>query len=225
MASYGGYNPYPSTYGGDVRPVEKIHEALNDDVGRYLDTSDGTLVRSETYAEALMINAAWEGAQASHNAWIASKATYSLPTLEEAFGLRPKSSDSPTIRRRVLDAKMRSVGGNAEPDIRDVCERIMGGNFVTLGYVDAAEEVAYWPGIYPGPPGFEWATNREIVLVEVTKDGLSQEAFSERVAQLYEKLDDMLPAFMDFNIYVHNTNGTDEGFILDLSLLDEAAFA
>lgn len=224
MAGYGGYNPYPRSYGGDVQPIETVHQALLDDVGRYQAVEDGTLGHIETYAEAAMVDAAWSGALASHNAFIALRMSYSLPTYEEAFGLRPKPTDAPVARRRALDAKMRSMGDNAEADIRDMCERLMGANFVGLTWVDSAEDVTYWPGIYPGPPGFDWATNREIVLVEVNKDGLSQDAFEAKESKLLEMLDDLVPAHMQFNVYVHNSNGTDDGFILDLSLLDEAGF-
>ena len=221
MAGYGAYNPYPRRYGGGKRAIEVVHESLLEDYSRMWNVEPNTLGWHEAYAESAMVACAWAGAKASHNALIATKMAYSLPTWEEAFGLRPLPSESAMQRRANLDAKMRSMGNNAEADARDASERILGDNFVGITWVATASEVVYWPGIFPGQPPFEWASNREIVLVEANKDGVSQAQFDAKVARLVAVLDDLIPAYMTFNVYVHNTNGTDDGFILDLSLLDE----
>lgn len=223
MAGYGAYNPYPRRYGGGKRAVEVVHESLLEDYSRMWNVEPQSLGWHEAYAEAAMVACAWAGAKASHNSLIATKAAYSLTTWEEAFGLRPSPSESAMQRRANLDAKLRSMGNNAEADIRDTAQRLMGNNFVGVYFIPTIGDVTYWPGIFPGQPPFEWYSKREVLFIEVNKEGLTQDAFTAKVGHLVSVLDDLVPAYMGFEVYVHNTNGTDTGFILDLSLLDEAA--
>lgn len=223
MAGFGGYNPYPRAYGGGRRAVAWIHEALLEEYRRLFNVEPDSLGWCESYGEAGIIAAGQAGANASHNALVALRAAYSLTTWERAFGLTPSPYDTPLARRQALDARFRAMNNNAESDLRDVCERLMGVNFALTSWIAPLSEVTYWPGINPGQPPLEWWSKREILFVEVTKTGLTQDAFNARVARLTDVLDDLMPAWMSFDIYTVDTNGTDLGFILDLSLLDEAA--
>lgn len=219
----GCYNPFPFSLGGGVEPVEVIHQALNEHHGRVLDVSEGSVADCENYAEALLYHGAWRGNERIAGQNQPAKMLENLPIWEAATGLRPSSQDLPVERRAVLAAKMRGYAGNAPPDISDVCEALMGANFVQVSYVPTGEALTYIPGIFPGPPDCPWFSREAIALVEITKAGLDQDAFDRKVGHLRRELDSLLSMWMAFEVYVHDTNDADEtGFVLDYSLLDEA---
>ena len=49
--------------------------------------------------------------------------------------------------------------------------RTTGAIFVALRVVQPANEITYWPGAYPGPPGFEWSSNRCKIGMELSNVG------------------------------------------------------
>lgn len=225
--AFGAYGPFPIRFGGGKRPIETEHEALLEtyksvfDIERGGEDSGKGLPWVEAYAEAAVLGIMWAGSQRGANQRTPLKLLEGLPVWEEACGLTPGVNDPLTERRAEVAAKFRSFGNNAEPDIRDVCVAMMGSNFVELSWVSDADDVTYWPGFNPGPPGLEWFSRRCIAFVEVTKTGLTQDAFDRKVGKLAQVLDSFLPAWMTFEIFTVDTNGTDEGFILDYSSLDE----
>lgn len=219
---FGAYSPFPVRFGGGKRPVETEHEALLETYKPVFNVDQGELPWLEAMAEAAVAGMMWAGSLRLANQRTPTKMIDGLRIWEEACGLSPSASDPPVERRAEVAAKFRSYGNNAEPDIRDVCAAMMGSNFVELSWVLTAEDVTYWPGINPGPPGLEWFSRQCIAYIEVTKAGLDQASFDRKVGKLTQALDSFLPAWMTFEIFTVDTSGADEGFILDFSSLDEA---
>jgi len=222
MAGFGRFNPFPLRFGGGKRPIELAHNALIAAYSQNLDADDSTIVGLEAYAEARVVSQVWTASNRLGHQLVPKKMIENLPIWEKATGLQPDATDSEVERRAELAGKMRGLFNNAEPDIRDACQEVLGDCFVDVHYTATADEITYWPGLNPGAPLTPWTSNVCMVWVEVAKNHLSQEAFDRKIGRLGRMLDDMLPVWMGFNFYTTDTNGTDEGFILDVSLLDEA---
>lgn len=222
MAGIGRFNPFPFRLGGGKRPIELAHEALVAAYGQNLDVDDSTITGLEAYAEAAVVSQVWTVANRLGHQLVPSKMVDNLPIWESITRLQPAASDRDADRRAELAGKMRGLFNNAEPDIRDACAEVLGTNFVNVVYTASADEITYWPGLNPGAPLTPWTSNVCMVWVEVTKAHLSQESFDRKIGRLGRMLDDLLPVWMGFDFYTVDTNGTDEGFILDVSLLDEA---
>lgn len=222
MAGFGRFNPFPLRFGGGKRAIELAHEGLVSAYSQNLDTDDDTIVGLEAYAEARVISQPWIASKRLGHQLSPQRMIENLPIWERITRLQPDATDSEADRRAELAGKMRGLLNNAEPDIRDACAEVLGTCFVDVHYTDTADEITYWPGLNPGPSLTPWTSNVCMAWVEVTKAHLSQEAFDRKIGRLGRMLDDLLPVWMGFNFYTVDTNGTDEGFILDVSLLDEA---
>ena len=97
----------------------------------------------------------------------------------------------------------------------------MGGGFVALHHVPEDEAVSYWPGINPGPAGFEWMSTNALVFAEVTSAGMSGDEFQRRTSNMASIVNDMLSVECAFDWFRHDEDAGEEGFFLDFSLLDE----
>jgi hypothetical protein len=222
MPGFGRFNPFPFRFGGGKRAIELAHEALVVAYSQNTDTSDETIQGLEAYAEARVISQAWVASKRLGNQMVPTKMLENLPIWESVCRLQADASDSDQERRAELSGKLRGLINNAEPDIRDACIEVLGPAFVDVVYTQEADEMTYWPGVNPGMPITPWTSNVCMAWVEVTKVGMNQDVFERRVGRLMRMLDDLLPVWMGFNFFTTDTNGTDEGFILDVSLLDEA---
>ncbi len=220
MAGFGCYNPFPRSFGGDVRDVETTHRSSIEGHSQVTDIELHGLTWLELYADSALIANGWAASRRIANQRSPTKAMEGLPVWEEACGLRPLLGELATERRRTLSAKLIGLE-NHEAAIRDVCTAIMGSGFVELTWVDPADDVTYMPGVMPGPPGMDWASKRAIAFVEVTKGSLDQDTFDRLVGKLESRLDDLLPAWMGHNVFTHDTFSGVDGFYLDWSLLDE----
>lgn len=183
--------------------------------------ADSDIVAVEAAAEAAAVAMIWAAGERLSNQSQALKMIEALPVWEEACGLQPGAKDSARERRDALAAKFRGYGGNTESDIRGICSASMGSAFVALHHVPAAEATSYWPGINPGPPGYEWMSNFSLVLAQVTKSGLGDAEFRRRVNKMTATVDEVLDSECTFDWFRWDTDGTEEGFFLDVSELDE----
>jgi hypothetical protein len=84
----------------------------------------------------------------------------------------------------------------------EVMGKVLRAAFVEVVTVDPANVVAYWPGGIPGPPGFEWYSNRAVVGVRVSKAGLTDAQFFAKRAAVVQALDALLPAWMTYVVGV-----------------------
>lgn len=200
-----GRNPWPRRWGGGPNTLIIEHEAMLRALAPGFDVSEDSPVYAEAYAHALAVTWIWRLNGRLRNQLVPSKMLETLTTWEEACRLRPTPTDSVQERRRRLAAKFRGIIGNTYSDIYDSMAALLGANFLGLTGPTVANEVTYWPGVNPGPPGFEWTSNRAIVAVRMQRLGLDDDAFLRLVARAAEMLDAMIPSWMGYQI------GTDEG--------------
>jgi hypothetical protein len=220
MAAFGGYGGFPARCGGGERPIETFHKALLDQYRDVFNTDEGSITWIEALGEASVLAAVPAIVERLEGQRVPTRMLDALPKWEEACGLTPLASDSLVERQDAVAAKLRGLGPNAEPDIADACAALLGDHFVDVHYVDASEEITYYPGVNPGPPGQEWATNIRHAFVRVQLLAKPLHEFRLLMLKLEAMLADMLPADMKGDWYFHDSAGGVDGFILDVSLLD-----
>lgn len=214
MPGFGRTNPWPFAFGGGKRHVEVCHEQLAEQVKGVLDIADEH-VDAELYAEACLLAEAWNASERVGNQLQPMKMLENLPVWEEASGLRPNSKDNASTRRAALAGKFAAYTRNDIASIEEAARRTAGKNFVSLSFVADDNEIVYWPGVYPGPPGLEWSSNRDIYIVTVNKNGLTQEQFTAMATRLLTELDKLVPAYGRVSV----TLGS--GFVPSVSLVGE----
>lgn len=218
MAGFGN-NGFPFAFGSPKAHGEQLRQALVDEYAPVLDVSDGTIAAIEAEAEAYVVAMVWAASERLSNQSQALRMIEALPIWEAACGLNPGPRESARERRNALAAKFRGYAGNRESDLRDVCQASLGTAFVALHHVAPAEAHAYWPGINPGPPGFEWMTNRSMVIAKVSKGGLGDAEFKRRIARMVATVDDVLAGDCAFAWSATDTVGGVDGFFLGRSRL------
>jgi len=210
-----GRNPYPLRYGGGVNPLIVEHEAMLAALAPGFDTTPDSPVYAEAYAHALALTMIWRLNGRLRNQLVPLRMLETLPTWEAACKLRPTPTDSMPERRRRMAAKLRGIIGNTIADIHDSMAAILGAHFLGLASTALADEVTYWPGVNPGPPGFEWTSNRAMIAVRTQRLGLADVAFDALLARAAEMLEAMIPAWMGYQV------GTDEGgWIVEIGIVD-----
>lgn len=197
-----GRSPFPRRWGGQKHPVELEHEALLDALTPYLDVTADSEVYPEALAQALGVTVAWVAAGRARCSLIPARMLETLTSWETACRTRPSSSDDVQVRRARVASRLRGLIGVTVGDMSAALEELLGASFVQLVFVPVAGEVVYWPGINPGPPGFEWTSNRAIVGVQVQQGALTDTEFLQQKARAAELIDGMIPAWMSYRIGV-----------------------
>lgn len=223
MAGFGCFNPWPLEFGGGKRDVEIVHESLVDAYSPVLDMTSDTFAEIEAFAESCVLSGAWIAGKRLENQSVPSTMVEALPDWETIAGLRPASSDSDDDRRSELAGKFRGLFNNSEADISEACSEAMGPHFVNVHYVSESSAMTYWPVMSPGPSTQPWSSARQIVLVEVRKLALTNEAYTRKVGRLERMLDAMLPCWSALGVFRQDTLSGVAGFFLDYSMLDEVA--
>jgi len=204
MIGFGWTNPFPIELGGGDSDYEVEVGALVKQYMAKIAISDAE--DTESYAEALgeatALSIIWSCNERLRNQGIPTRMLENLAVWEEATGLRPSRHDSEIDRRNDLAGKMRGQTNNALGDISDVALKILGSNFVALLKVDPVNHVVYWPGINPGPPGYEWSSNRAHVAIKMTETGLTPDESQRVRSKLSRQMHALLPAWMTFSVGV-----------------------
>lgn len=220
---FGRNNGFPFRFGGGPSALEDEHLSLLDALAKGWDTSENDGVRQEAYAQAQLLSCMWAMSKRLANQALPLRMLENLTTWEEATGLRPSVRSTPQERRRLLAAKLRGYAGNAIADLIETCTTVFGSNFVECRFADPADHIVYWPGgltlpsgwSAPGPPGFEWSTNRVWMAVEVTKTGLSDREYLTKRNELFRALDTQMPAWMAVTI------GVGSSFVVNVGIVGE----
>jgi hypothetical protein len=217
-----GRNAFPLRFGGGDSIVEVEHLAMLDALAPGWDVSEDTEVYAEAYAHACAVSVIWAVNERLKNQAIPLRMLEALTTWEEATRSFPGAGDSANTRRRRVAAKLRGIAGNTLADITETCEAALGDNFVTIHTVDSADEIVFWPNApaisgvtsAPGPPGYEWCTNRCRLWIELTSAGTSDGEFLTRQASAYNAVNAILPAWMNFVFFIDTG-----GFLVGVSKL------
>ncbi len=198
----------PWKLGGPDRTLDIEHQALLDTLAPGWDVSPGTEIWAETRAEALAATMIWAINRRVANQSHPLRMSDLLADFEDAASLRVTPAESLVERRRKLAAKLRGIVGNDIAQLAAVAQAQLGPNFVALTVADPSKEIVYWPGISPGPPGYEWSSNRCVVAVHMNRDGLSDDEYRRKSAALAETLDHMRPSWLAYTIGVGSGPGT-----------------
>ena len=160
------------------------------------DVNPDSNVYAETYAHAVAVAFVWALNGRLKNIFVPGKMLETLPIFEEAMRLRPAVRDSLRVRRQRVAAKLRGIIGNTLAALNGVCESVAGQNFVAIVPIPDASLIAYWPGVNPGPPGFEWSSNRATLCVQLQRLTLSDAEYSAMARRLFRTLADTVPCWM-----------------------------
>jgi hypothetical protein len=217
MAAF-GENCFPRRFGGGIRPHTLETRAVARSFQRDgFKVSEGTARAGEAFAYGRAVAVVWACNERLRGSEQPSRMLETLPTWEEILRTRPESGDSDNARRNVVAAKLRALAGQAtSEDIEDVCTVLMGSAFEGLARVDPADVYSYWPGMNPGPPGYEWTSNRLTLGILVRQGTRSDAVWDRLIQQLGSLLQTLLPGWEVFEI------GTDDGgFVCDVGLPGE----
>jgi N-acetylmuramoyl-L-alanine amidase len=176
------------------------------------DVSPDLDVYAETWAHAVGVAIVWAINTRVRRCFIPSDMQESLPTWETACRLRPEPTDTVHARRRAVAARLRGLAGNALLDIEATARSALGSHFVELRTVAEVDAITHWPGINPGPPGFEWFSNRAHIAVVIDAGPAGDADLGAAVARTLGELDLLTPAWMTFLV------GTADDCIADLAI-------
>lgn len=199
---------FPWRFGGADTTADVEHRTLLDALAPGWDVSEGTGAYIESRADALAVSMIWTINRRLAGQLIPTRMLDNLPGWERACNLRPAASDTTKDRRAALAAKLRGLANNALVDIDEAVRACTGTSFLAITVAAAADWVAYWPGVNPGPPGYEWASNRAQLGVHLAKAGLSEARFTRLRSVLLRLLEDMLPGWTCYVVGVGTGTGT-----------------
>lgn len=211
--SFGRYGGFPFRFGAAKKAHRAAHVGLLDALSPAFSTDENTANFAECYAMARVVSIIWACNERAGNQGNPNTMLEELPVWEEACDTRPSPQDRAVDRRAVLAGKMRGLSSNSFADVYGACQAVFGDNFEDLVHIDPANSIRYWPGIYPGPPGFEWSSNHMIVGVKVSTNGLSTSDFIEKRDRLASALDALLPVYAMFQIGVGNSFVVNQGVV------------
>lgn len=194
-----GRSPFPRRFGGGKHVIEQEHEALLQALAPAFDITDDSPIYAEAYAQACAVAFVWTASGRARGAFIPARMLETLTDWEEACRTRPSSSDSTADRRARVAGKLRGLTGNTLGDIGDALRALLGQRFVDVVVVAPANEVVYWPGVNPGPEGFDWSSNRAVIAARLDVASMSGSEARSLLQRALELLDSMAPAWEGVN--------------------------
>lgn len=203
---------WPHRFGARDKTLDVAHQALLRALAPAFDTSKGTALWAETRAEALAIALVWRCNRRAGNQLVPTRMLEVVRRWEEACGLRPLPSDAAATRRTRIAARLIGVAGNRLNDIAGICEQVMGPCFVAILKPEVV--VSYWPGVNPGPPGFEFTSNRAVICVQLQRTALGDADFEQRHRELVDQLERITPSWMRI------VTGEGDEFVADIGISD-----
>lgn len=210
----GSGNPFPLMLGGGDSVEDVELEALLDAYAPAWDRAEDSANYAECLACAQLIAMVWAANERLRNQTVPERMLDVVTDWESILKLKPAPSDTDFDRRSRISSALRGLAGNTLTDINDVCATLLGSNFDELVFQDEAETITYWPGVNPGPPGFEWMSTRLKLGVRINQGRLGIAEFSDKVNALSRTLDLMLPSWMTYAI------GIGDGFVCDDGICD-----
>ncbi len=210
---------FPRRFGArdDTHDIE--HTALLEALRPGFDVAEGTALWDETRVDALAADIIWHINARVAKQNIPRKMLENLPKWEEACTLRPAVGDTDRARRDRLAAKLRGLGGNSLADIEAAATEALGINFDAFLTVDPSDWISYWPGINPGPPGFEFSSNRATIGVRMTAQQLTDTELVTKRNWVVRVLSEQVPCWMTFVI------GIGDDFVCAVGIVGQTVIA
>ena len=214
MIGFGWTNPFPLNMGGGTSTKQVVRNAMAGRMRKWIDIDDPAS-QAELAGESAILAIIWACNKRLSGQAIPERMIENLEVWEESTGLRPVPEMSDVQRRAELAGKLRGQINNALSDIEESASTILGVNFEELIVVAPADVVSYWPAINPGPPGYEWSSNRAHIAIRMNKQGLTEVQFLDLKDRLHLQLNTLLPAWMTFEI------GIDDSFVANVGILGQ----
>lgn len=209
--------PFARPFGGGAPPWIEEVQALLDAYAPGWSDDESTQNYAEVRALALLVAIVWAVDKRAEGIRIPSRMLETLPTWEQACGLRPGSSDTVQARRAAVAARLIGFAGNAYSQIYDICAQIAGPQFIGLATVSGGAAISYVPGLNPGPPGFEWCSARARIAVQLSRTNLPDATWLDLVRRVRLELQILCPAWLTF--VVGSLDGNYVGFIPSVSVV------
>ena len=229
MAGLGGFNPAPFKFGEAASTdLEAIHNAFADTQGTSLARERGSVAWVENHATARVLYALYGLAYRLANVNDPARMTSTLPRWEKILNIVPSDSDTALERRARVEAKLSLLSaGTTKQVVEDYLSLVLGDMFVGLKFSDPMEATTYVPGggSVPSGPTFldgeligdtmsPYASSLGYVAILIRRpSNMTVELFYERAGRIYEDMDNLLGAWMDFDWVQDGPNGA--GFYLD----------
>ena len=230
MAGLGGFNPAPFKFGEAASTdLEAIQNAFADTQGTSLARERGSVAWVENHATARVLYALYGLAYRLANVNDPARMTNTLPRWEKILNIAPLDSDTIVERRNRVTAKLSLLGkGTTLQVVEDYLTLVLGSMFVGLKFSDPTEATTYVPGggaVPGGGPAFldgdladprisPYASSLGYIAVLLQRPAnMTVELFYERAGRIYEDMNNLLGAWMDFDWVNDGPNGA--GFYLD----------
>jgi hypothetical protein len=210
---------FPIQFGGPDRTHDIEHQALLDAMRLAFDTAEDTEFWIETRVDAWAVAMIWSINRRIANQNVPTRMYENLPKWEEACGLRPAVDDLDVDRRARLAAKLRGLGSNTLEGMADAAEKALGINFEAFDIVDPDDWITYWPGLNPGPPGYEFSSNRATVGIQMNRIQLSEAEFRKKRNWVIEIMNQLVPCWETFVV------GTDDEFLCGVGIVGQTVLA
>lgn len=198
-----GRNPFPRQFGGGLRALEFELQGQLDDLAPGYDVNDESLVYAECYAYAVALDGVWKINWRSTNQEFPMRMQEMLPVWERILRIRVPVESTLIERRRVVAGRFLGLGGNTTGDVYDAVAGLLGDRLEDLSGPSEPDEWAYYPGIMPGPPGYEWCSNRAAYYVTVDRDGLDTAGYLRLISQVADLLENVIRSDMTYVIGVN----------------------
>lgn len=215
MSGWGATNPFPRRFGGGRRARAIERDAFAEAFQKEGLNPEDPSVGAEVYGLANAVGTIWAVNKRMQGGEIPERMLETLTTYETILNLRPHRKDPDVIRRQAVAGKLRGLAGSSFSDIESAVRALLGTQFDGLVTVDPTDEITYWPGMNPGPPGYEWFSNRCVLGVRIKREGIDAAGFTRLFGQCQRLLQDYLPAWMVYAIGVG-----DDGFTVDVDTVD-----
>lgn len=241
MGGLGAFNPAPHQLGGAAQTdLEAIQSSLEDALGTALRGERGTVQWVENHATARVLWDLYRATQRLANQWDPARMTDFLARWEGILGLRPMPYATLASRREAVGAKLSLIGaGTSLRALRDYLAVRLDGMFVDLAFMSPSQAVSYVPGggsIPGGPTLLDGAvlgdqmspftsTLGYLTILLHKPASMSDVEFYDRAGSIYDEIDGLVGAWMDFAWVRDGVNGAgfylDEDFNLDNQRFDE----
>lgn len=217
----GGFNPAPFHFGSSRHQVEEaILKALNQGDGTGLTDEELSYNYAENFAFARALTDLWSSNRRLANQWDALRMTDFLHRWEVIYGLHPATTDSATDRRAAVAAKISLEGKPATQQVvRDLLVQVLGSVFLAIVNSTSATATGTVPGGITIPGGVTladgvWASSIAFVAIQLQQPSTVPDGqFFATAGKVYQYLDSLLPAWVDFGWFKNGTGGA--GFFLD----------
>lgn len=230
MSGLGGFNPAPFKFGEAASTdLEAIHNALADSQGSALARERGSVAWVENHAAARVLYELYGQARRLGNVNDPKRMTSTLPRWEKILQIFPSESDTQAERRARVEAKLSLLSaGTTLQVVNDYLTLVLGDMFVKLEFSDPLTATTYVPGggsVSGGGPTFLDGDNADpaispyasslgyVAILLQRPANMTIELFYERAGRIYEEMDNLLGAWMDFDWVNDGPNGA--GFYLD----------